>query len=72
MRVFLMLAQALAMVTHSDHQRVPIPAMPLKAVEKTRQGRVGVCDFAVVKTILVSLGIGEWRLVGIVRIIWTR
>ena len=67
--VFVMLAQAFAMISDHDDQCILVAAALFQISDEVGQRRIGIGDLAVVQMIFVSLRIRRRRLVGIVRIV---
>ena len=68
MRVFAVVAQALAMIGEQHHQRAPVQPRPRQEIEETPQRVVHVSQFLVVFALRGAGAIGGGRVVGLVKI----
>src|SRR5207245_10711312 len=67
--VFMMPAEALAMVAyHYDHGIFVTPPL-LQVRQKICECRIRIRDFAVVKTIIIGLRVGRRRIIGIMWVV---
>src|SRR5712675_642373 len=67
--IFVVLAQALAVISDHNDQRSVIPTLFFQVREKVAESRIGVGNLSVVEAIFVNGGVRRRRFVGIVRII---